>query len=336
MPVKISTSLPNCREGRLNPIGVVDLDWLRRVTARAEDLGYYSLWLNEFLQTDPSVKERFDQAPNYFDPLIAIADLARQTERIRFVTSTIVLPHHHPVLLSRQVSTLDVVTQGRITLGIGLGGSADEFRRMRGDLGSPNRGQMMDEFVQALRALWEQPLASFQGQYVNFQDVEAFPKPLQAPLPIFMAGDAPGVIARLGRFGQGWIDASHMPDEIKARIAELQRELASAGRERTTTMEITRQFYVSLGLTDAEAEDNMQQSVPATKTPPPPQSPSRRGPIEVVLKGTSDYMVSRLKEYIAAGVTEICAIFYSPTADRAIWQMERFAKTVIPELSGTD
>ena len=68
--MKFSTGLPNCREGRLNPIGSVDPSWLRTVSIEAERLGYYSLWLNEFLQTDPSVTARFDEPPNYYDAIV--------------------------------------------------------------------------------------------------------------------------------------------------------------------------------------------------------------------------------------------------------------------------
>jgi alkanesulfonate monooxygenase SsuD/methylene tetrahydromethanopterin reductase-like flavin-dependent oxidoreductase (luciferase family) len=152
--VKFSTGVPNCREGRLNPIGSVDPAWMSDVAQAAEQLGYYSLWLNEFLETEPNVRVRFDNPPNYYDALTTLGYLAAQTRRIRFLPSVLVLPLHHPILLNRQAATLDVLSGGRLTLGVGLGGSREDYRRLRGELGAVNRGQMMDEFVQALRALW--------------------------------------------------------------------------------------------------------------------------------------------------------------------------------------
>ena len=176
---------------------------LRALAQAAEQLGYYSLWLNEFLETEPNVRARFEDPPSYYDALTTLGYLAALTHQIRFLPSVIVLPLHHPILLNRQIATLDVLSGGRVTLGIGLGGSLDDYRRLRGELGAVNRGQMMDEFAPALRALWSEEKASFSGRFVNFRDVQCFPKPLQNPLPLYMAGEADAVLRRIGRFGQG-------------------------------------------------------------------------------------------------------------------------------------
>jgi probable F420-dependent oxidoreductase len=323
--IKFSTGLPNCREGRLNPIGAVGVGWLTDVTVAAEQLGYHSIWMNEFLQTDPGVKARYDTPPTYYDILVTASHLAARTERIRFVTSTIVLPHHHPVLLNRQVATLDVLSGGRFTLGIGLGGSADEYRRMRGELGRANRGEMLDEYLAALRLLWTEPSATYHGTYVWFDGVEAFPKPVQAPLPIFMAGKAEGVFRRIARLGQGWIDTFMLPDEIAARVADLRRYTVEA-RGGEEPIEIARQFYLSLAPSEELAKGNHEASLPGARGPAsfgPPNS-------EMVLIGTPDHIAARLRDYVAAGVTEICAIFFSPTAASAIEQMTLFRDEVIP------
>ena len=137
--MKFSTGVPNCREGRLNPIGSVDPAWMSDVAQAAEQLGYYSLWLNEFLETEPNVRVRFDDPPNYYDALTTLGYLAAQTRRIRFLPSVVVLPLHHPILLNRQAATLDVLSGGRLTLGVGLGGSREDYRRLRGELGAVNR-----------------------------------------------------------------------------------------------------------------------------------------------------------------------------------------------------
>jgi probable F420-dependent oxidoreductase len=324
--VKFSTGIPNCREGRLNPIGSVDRSWLRDVAAAADGAGYYSLWLNEFLETDPNVAARFDNPPNYYDPLITIGYLAALTRKIRFVTSTIVLPHHHPVLLNRQLATLDVLSDGRITLGIGLGGSVEEYRRMRGDLGAANRGRMMDEFVEALRVLWRDDRASFSGRYVKFDDLQCYPKPTQQPLPIFMAGEADGALRRLARFGDGWIDTFFPPDAIREKITQIHSYIREA-RGGDVPIEIARQFYISLADSAAAAGANVKQSLPHAKATQPGR---RREGMEMNLVGTPPMIASRLREYAAAGVTEICAIFYSSNAKGALRQMEVFAGEVIP------
>ena len=217
--MKFSTGVPNCREGRLNPIGSVDPAWMSDVAQAAEQLGYYSLWLNEFLETEPNVRARFDDPPNCYDALTTLGYLAAQTRRIRFLPSVLVLPLHHPILLNRQAATLDVLSGGRLTIGVGLGGSREDYRRLRGELGAVNRGQMMDEFVQALQALWSEQKASFSGRFVDFRDVHCFPKPRQDPLPLFMAGEADAVLRRIGRFAQGWIDSFSPPDSTSSVAA---------------------------------------------------------------------------------------------------------------------
>jgi probable F420-dependent oxidoreductase len=324
--VKFSTGLPNCREGRLNPIGSVDRGWLIEVTKSAEALGYYSLWLNEFVQTDPNVLARFDDPPTYYDALATIGYLAALSQKIRFVTSVIILPLHHPILLNRQVATLDVLSGGRVTLGVGLGGGVEEFRRLRGDLGAGNRGQMMDEFVEALQALWTSERASFAGRYANFEAVHCFPKPLQKPLPIFMAGEADAVLQRIGRFAQGWIDTFFPPEAMRQKIAQI-RDYARAARGTDAPIEIARQFYVSLAETREAAQANLAASLPNAR---PAQPARRREGMEVALVGTPPEIAARLKDYVAAGVTEICPIFYSPDATSALRQMELFAREVIP------
>jgi probable F420-dependent oxidoreductase len=320
-----STGLPNCREGRLHPLGSVTPSWLRQVAERADELGYYSLWLNEFPQTDPKIKSGPGQAPNYFDPLITIADVAARTQRVRYVTGTLVLPQHHPLILSRQTATLDVLTEGRITCGVGLGGSVEEYRRLRGELGIVNRGQMMDEFLAALRCLWESPLATFEGRYVSFRDVEIFPKPLQRPLPVFVAGHADGALRRVVHYGQGWIDSHLSPDVIRQtadRLNTIRRELG------LPPLIVARQFYVSVAMTQAEAEDNVARSLPHE----PPGGGGGQSGSDRRLVGTPEQLAERIAEYVRAGVCEVCAIFFAPNVARALAQMELFVDRVIPRL----
>ncbi|MCA1645577.1 MAG: LLM class flavin-dependent oxidoreductase [Chloroflexi bacterium] len=327
MAVKISTGLPNCREGRQNTIGSVTLEGMLRVARLADDLGYHALWPNEFFTTRPDVAARFGRPAALFDTIVTMAYVASATRRIRLTPSTIVLPLHEPLLLSRQLATLDVYSGGRITLGIGLGGSAEEFRQLHGEMARPNRGKMMDEYVPALRALWTQPKAKFTGQTVAFEEVETFPKPLQEPLPIFMAGHAEGVFRRLAEHGQGWIDSTQPPDQIHAHTTQLYALAGQVGRPEAT-FEIARQFYVSIAATEDEARAVHAASVPPL---PPGQTaelgrPAPAGQVwERSLIGTPEHIRERLHAYVDAGVTELCAIFYYPDAESAERQLKLFA-----------
>jgi probable F420-dependent oxidoreductase len=333
MPVKISAGLPNCREGRQNPVGSVDLEGMLRVARVADELGYHALWPNEFQTTFPTVAARYAAPPNYYDTIVTMAYVAQVTTRIRIAPSTIVLPLHEPVLLSRQLATLDVFSGGRVTLGIGLGG--DEFRQLRRGVTTPNRGQMMEEYIQALRVLWTERRATFEGHHVSFADVESYPKPRQQPLPILMAGHADGVFRRLAAYGQGWIDSNNVPDEIVRYVDRLRGYAVEAGRG-DTAFEVSRQFYVSIAETEEAAKANHRAALPAPTKPqaapaPPPAAPKSPGPPqERDLIGTPDQIAKRLEAYRAAGVTEVVAIFYYPDADAAERQLRLFAREVMP------
>jgi probable F420-dependent oxidoreductase len=332
MAIKISTGLPNCREGRQNLIGSVSIQGMQQTARLAEELGYYSLWPNEFIATDAAVSNRYAEPPNLYDTIVTMAYVAAATDRIRITPSTIVLPLHEPLLLARQIATLDVFSGGRITLGIGLGGPAEEYRRFYGLLEKPNRGQMMDDYLQALRALWSDRAASFHGRYVSISDVEAFPKPAQSPLPIFIAGKGEAMLHRLAKFGQGWIDFAMPPDEMHATAELIQRYAEEAGRD-DVRFEIARQFYVSIAPTEAEAVANRSAAVPpATKERPSPATATPGSSSEPTLVGTPEQIRARLQEYVTAGATELCVIFYAPDLEATERQLRLFATEVMPGL----
>ena len=190
-------------------------DWMREVAGRAEELGFDSLWLNEFTDTEASVRASFPDPPRYYDPLLVIADLAARTLRIRFLTATLVLPEHSPLLLARQALTLSSLTGGRLSVGVGLGGSKEEFRRLHGELHEPNRGQMMEDYLAALRVLWSGQVAEYRGTYARFQGVQVTPLPGSDRIPLLLAGAAAGAMDRLARYADGWIDSHHSPDEVR-------------------------------------------------------------------------------------------------------------------------
>ena len=307
--MKFSTGVPNCREGRLNPIGSVDRAWMSEVAQAAEQFGYYSLWLNEFMETEPNVRLRFDAPPNYHDALTTIGYLAALTRRIRFVPSVIVLPLHHPILLNRQVATLDVLSGGRMTLGVGLGGSHEDYRRLRGELGAVNRGQMMDEIIEALRALWTEEKASFSGRFVNFRDVHCFRSRCRTRcrcswrarrMPFCGASDA-----------SARAESTPSPRPTACIEDRPIRGYAREARGADAPIEIARQFYISLADTREAAQANRAASLPNAK----PTPPSRRGPdAEAMLIGTPEQIAARLRDYAAIGSRKSARSFIRPTS----------------------
>ena len=333
--VRFSVCLPNTKEGKTQPAGAVAVRWLRELSLQAERLNFDGLWVAELLQAQGGagvggkvdIGARAAAQVNYYDVIATLGYVAAITERVRLTTATLVLPHHHPVLLSRQLATLDAFTGGRVTLGIGLGGSVNSFRQLRGDLAGVNRGAMMDEYLEALRLQWENPSASYSGKYVQITDAEAYPKPLQRPLPIYVAGAGEGPLRRLARFGQGWIDSHNRPEQIAEVVKQVQQYRVELGRA-ADAPEVARQFYISVADTREAARQTMSQALGGA---PAQQDVTDEEQRRIV--GTPDDVVECLSAYPAVGVTEICAVFYGATIDSLLDQMGLFAEQVIPRLA---
>ncbi len=321
--ITIGTGIPNCREGRLHPIGVITPDWMRAMAGCAEELGFDSLWLNEFIDTEPTVRASFPDPPRYYDPLLTIADLAARTSRIRFLTATVILPEHSPLLLARQALTLSSLTGGRLCIGIGLGGSKEEFRRLHGELQAPNRGQMMEDYLAALRLLWSGRIADYKGTYACFEGVQVTPLPAADHIPLLLAGAAAGAMDRLARYADGWIDSHHSPDEIRQIAGSVSAAAKAAGRP--NPIAVFRQFNMSLAGSVEAAEARIAQSL---------RGAARGAPsgIDRRLIGTPETVGARLREYIAAGVNEVCPIFFGPDLPAVHEQMKLFTREVVPML----
>src|SRR5439155_21818446 len=116
----------------------------------AEQLGYYSLWGNDHLATPHVIRNTLTAPANFYEPILTFATLANVTERLRFMLSILVLPQREPVLLAKQIATLDVLSEGRVMLGVGIGGYRDELEAVRPDLKAAHRGRLLDEGLQGL------------------------------------------------------------------------------------------------------------------------------------------------------------------------------------------
>jgi probable F420-dependent oxidoreductase len=325
MTLKFSTGLPNCREGRLCPIGSVTIEGMLRIARLADELGYASLWPNEIFSARDDVSTRFAALPSLFDCLVTMSYAAAATRSIRLCSSTIVLPLHDPVVLSRQVATLDVFSGGRVTLGVGLGGKPEEYRSMHGHAGPVHRGDLMDEQLQALRLLWEAPSATFKGRYVSIEGLESHTRPLQRPLPVFAAGTSEAAVRRVARYAQGWIVSKILPHQVAARLDQL-RSFAEEADRGDQHFEVARQFYVSIGETEAEAWANYRAVIPDATGKPLGAVKSE----ERQLVGTPDQIAERVRAYADVGVTELAMIFYYPDPEAGEHQLRLFAREVMP------
>ena len=176
-----------------------------RVARAAEAAGFDSLWGGEHVvlpdpQAPPSPLAPGDRIA---DPIVTLAFLAALTTRIRLGTGIIILPQRNPLVLAKELATLDVLSNGRLIFGLGVGYLEPEFRA----LGAPfaERGRVADEYLAAMRAVWTQDKPAYRGRFAAFEGVQAHPRPVQAPTPpIVVGGHSPAAFRRAVEQAHGW------------------------------------------------------------------------------------------------------------------------------------
>lgn len=174
-------------------------DTLARLALLAEDVGFEGLWVGDHIALPADV----NQEPVRLEAAVALSYLAAVTTRIGLGFGVIVLPQRQPVLLAKQISSLDFLSRGRLTVGIGAGWIEPELTALGADLAT--RAARVDEYLAAMRALWDEPVPTFTGEFVSFDGVSQRPLPVQRPHPpIVVGGHVPAALRRAARLGNGW------------------------------------------------------------------------------------------------------------------------------------
>lgn len=206
----------------------------------AEQAGFAALWTVEHVVVpsgyqsaypyDPSGKmaggaEEFDLP----DPLIWLAWVAAHTTTIRLATGILILPQRNPVITAKELATLDHLSGGRVTLGVGAGWLAEEFAA----LGVPfnDRGRRLDEYVAVMRALWTEDKTDFAGEFFNFTQCISRPRPSQGSIPVVVGGHTPVAARRAGRSGDGFFPGNASIEEITDLLAIMRTAAEDAGRD---------------------------------------------------------------------------------------------------------
>ena len=210
-----------------------------RVARAAEAAGFESLITVEHVVWPTRYASRYPYAPDgrlpggpgtpLPDPLIWMAHVAAATTRLRLITGVLVVPQRNPLVLAKQVATLDHLSGGRVSLGIGVGWLREEFDA----LGVPfeRRGARTDEYVLAMRALWAGDDARFRGAFVNFEGMSCNPKPVRGAVPILVGGHSERAARRAGRLGDGFFPATGIQRPVEPLIDLMRRAAEEAGRD---------------------------------------------------------------------------------------------------------
>ena len=218
----IGITIPN-NWGVADPQQVLDLGPL------AEELGYDSLWVMDHLFNTGYIRERLEDKP-YYHPLSTLSYLAATTKRVLLGTSVLVLPYHNPVELAKYAASLDQISGGRLTLGVGVGAMTEEFDA----LGIPmsQRASLTNESIAIMKELWTNPSPSYQSRRWSFSNLLFSPKPFQKPhVPLWIGGASPGALRRAATRGNGWHPSGLSVEEFSIGRQEIRDQAEAAGRD---------------------------------------------------------------------------------------------------------
>ncbi|MFJ3276059.1 LLM class F420-dependent oxidoreductase [Streptomyces sp. NPDC086776] len=212
---------------------------IRAVATAAEKHGFARLWCGEHVVLVDAPASRYPYSEDgriavpadadWLDPLLALTFAAAVTSRIELGSGVLLLPEHNPVLVAKQAATLDVLSAGRFSLGVGVGWSAEEFAA----LGVPfaERGRRTEEYLAAMRALWAEDPASFTGEFTRFDAIRVNPKPLRGGrLPVVVGGNSDAALRRAATLADGWYGFDVAASDVPVCVAVLADECARHGR----------------------------------------------------------------------------------------------------------
>jgi probable F420-dependent oxidoreductase len=229
----------------------LDADTLKSFARECESLGVHSLWVSDHICWPADIASKypythdgsFPAAPEmgWLDPLGTLSFVAGCTSRIRLGTTVLILPYRPPVATAKQLATLDVVSNGRLILGVGVGWMAEEAAV----LGMPwdHRGKRSDEQLEIFERLFNDESPSFEGEFYRFGNVGFEPKPIQRPIPIWVGGSTPAAFQRVARFGQGF-HAAFQPLDVVAKEWQAVRAACAARNRDPDELTLSLRLYL--------------------------------------------------------------------------------------------
>lgn len=248
-----------------------------RVARRAEELGYASLWSFQRVLY-PAEGELGPQYRSVHDPIVPLAYVAATTSRVRLGTAIVNAPFLAPAVLAKQLTSLDIVSGGRLDSGLGSGWARDEFTAA--GVAMERRGARMDEYLRALVALWTEDPVELAGEFYTVPPSLVSPSPVQRPHPpLLLGGTAAAALRRAGRLAQGWISSSRQDlTAISSSVEQVRAGAEEAGRDPAAVRVVVR------GLVD------LVEQAPADRAP---------------LQGTREQVLADLAALAGKGVTEV-------------------------------
>ena len=250
------------------------------------------------------------------EQITLLSYIAGQTSKIRLVTSVLIVPHRNPLIAAKSLATLDLLSEGRLVVGVGVGWMREEFQA----LGLPpfeERGAVTDEYIRAFKVLWTEDDPHFQGKYISFDDISYLPKPVQKPHPpIWVGGESRPAMRRTAELADGWYPLGSnptfpmgTPEQLKAGLERLAGYAERFGRDPSTIETIYRTHQFEL----------LKQAA---------------GPDRLPFVGDADQIAGDIRQYQDMGVTSMIWDFLRQTddLDSMLGLMEDFSTQVWPKV----
>ena len=294
-------------------------DGIVGIAQHGERLGFVSATIADHIvfPTEVASKYPYDASGNHpstgdaIEPLTLMAFAAGRTSTLRFITSVLILPHRNPVLAAKMIATIDVLSQGRVTLGIGVGWLREEFEAL-GAANFDRRGAVSDEYLAIYKKLWSPGPVEHQGTYYSFAPLRCEPLPVQRPHPpIWVGGHSKAALRRTARHADGWhpigtvATAELRPPEFSARLDDLKRMADAEGRDYA---DITIAFVARLH-----------------ETPQPIEAADR-----MPFSGSANQLIEDVEAYRKLGVSHLSFDFRAATLGQTLDRMDWFARQVMP------
>ena len=333
--MRFSLGLPTAMEGMMYPVPFAKPQELIEIAKYAEELGYYAVMGNDHMSTQAYVRKEFDMPTNFWEVLITLSTIAAETSTLRLATGVLIPAMRRDiVVLAKQIATLDQFSGGRVLLGMGIGAYREEFNALHPNW-NVHRGELLEESVQALRVLFTERTASWEGKYYQFSDVEMYPKPLQNPLPIYIGGNNVKALERTARLGQGWLGAGMPLNQMAASIERLKQLAEQNGRD-WSSIEIAPQFVGCVDVNHEAASKRFRSSqmyqhlLSLSGTTLKDQVKAGVDFEEMDLIGTPEEILDKVKQYEAVGVNHVSGILFTANSVSELKeQMHMFAEGVI-------
>jgi probable F420-dependent oxidoreductase len=314
-----------------------------KATKEAEELGFDSVWVHDHVVWSSEMHRHHissgaaeaitdTQDANFYEATSILSYLAAETRTITLGVACLVMPCRNPIYAAKQYATLDWLAKGRLIVGVGLGSKATRESDEFGVFGVPyeKRGDRTDEYIEAMKAIWTQPVASYEGKFIAFKNAEIFPKPVQKPHPpVWVGGWMKLAAKRAGKYGEGWIPGWLSPKEMKVGCDILAETARANGRD-PSKITIAVEKLATIAKSRDEALNLAMPTIKTSSTSYERDIDNMQFALDRHIFGSVSDVRRRIDEFIENGVQHFELKIIYPTIDSLLKQMTLWSEEILP------